>query len=117
MKSLEAYTTEELRDELKRRAREEKEKKASVPRCRNCKHCLERDAGFVKWYLCGARTYKLRGYDQPYAISLSKRACEKWVDRGNASIVKVDGNHKPIPNQSTFDEMANRFNESLITNR
>lgn len=32
------YTTEELRDELKRRAAEEKAKKESILRCRMCKH-------------------------------------------------------------------------------
>ena len=35
---LKDYTTEELRAELKRRNAEEKAKKASVLRCRMCKH-------------------------------------------------------------------------------
>lgn len=35
---LKDYTTEELRAELKKRAAEEKAKKASVLRCRMCKH-------------------------------------------------------------------------------
>ena len=35
---LKDYTTEELRAELKRRFAEEKAKKASVLRCRMCKH-------------------------------------------------------------------------------
>ena len=35
---LKEYTTEELRAELKRRNAEEKAKKASILRCRMCKH-------------------------------------------------------------------------------
>lgn len=35
---LKDYATEELRTELKRRAAEEKAKKASILRCRMCKH-------------------------------------------------------------------------------
>ena len=40
---LKDYTTEELRAELKRRDAEEKAKKASILRCRMCKHWGEID--------------------------------------------------------------------------
>ena len=40
---LKDYTTEELRAELKRRNAEEKAKKASILRCRMCKHWGEID--------------------------------------------------------------------------
>ena len=59
---LKDYSTEELRAELKRRNAEEKAKKASVLRCRMCKH----------W---GAITY-WGGYHINYTLGDYNRPCK-----------------------------------------
>lgn len=82
--SLERYTTEELRKELKRRmaaeaeAREEKRRNART--CRNCTHC-EEDLWFVDTYHCKARTYKRRGRDYNYVVRPCHK-CEQFERKG-----------------------------------
>ena len=75
---LSEYTTEELRAELKRRHSEKRAADALKPRCRNCKHLMREPIG--EWFVstrCGARTYKLRGRDVHYCVSLSGH-CDKF---------------------------------------
>ena len=76
--TLQDYTTEELRAELKRRAELARAQKAkemkTALRCRNCKHCLQ-EPGWCNSYLCAARTWGKK-ISRHYVVTPSKPACE-----------------------------------------
>ena len=74
---LNAFTTKELKEELKRRAelvkaQKEEEMKTAL-RCRNCKHCTPHPKGF-NFYHCAVRTYGKTNYN--YSVKPSTKACE-----------------------------------------
>lgn len=78
--TLESFSTEELKAEIKRRAEIARAKKAeemkNALRCRNCKHCVS--VPISSWsnsYECMARTWGKK-HPRHYTISPSKRACE-----------------------------------------
>lgn len=70
---LKDFTTEELREELKRRIAIAKEQKArereQKPICDNCKHCIIQKAGSVSFYYCGAKTYTRKGITRNYVVN------------------------------------------------
>lgn len=76
--TLQDYTTEELRAELKRRAELARAQKAeemkTALRCRNCTHCMP-NPQWTMQYLCMARTWGKK-ISRHYTVSLSKPACE-----------------------------------------
>ena len=74
--SLEDYSIEELRAEIKRRYELEKEDKKREPRCRNCKHLMNHP--HVRgMYLCGVRTWG-KTYTRHYCVKLCTKACDKF---------------------------------------
>ena len=75
---LKDYTTEQLREELKRRAEIKKQEHLNVDRCRNCKHLIVEEK---KWWVCltcGVRTYFRKGREYHYMVKLSTKACDKY---------------------------------------
>lgn len=74
------YTVDELKAELKRRSEAARLARASVGRCRNCKHLLVEEQKSIWWvcYKCGARSYKMRGKEHHYIVNLSQRACSLY---------------------------------------
>ena len=81
--NLEDYSTEELRAELKRRTAEEKAKKASILRCRMCKHWGEIDyLGYPTNYTFGnnhsCRFFKTKNGKYYRCHSASELACEHF---------------------------------------
>lgn len=75
---LKDYTTEELREELKRRIAIAKEQKArereQAERCRNCKHLIidNRHIGggcIIEQLYCGAKTYTHKGITRNYVVN------------------------------------------------
>ena len=82
---LKDYTTEELKEELKRRnklAKEQKEaEKASALCCRNCKHCKQ-NPQFKGFYSCAIRTYgKNKVYH--YSVKPWTKACNEFERKEN----------------------------------
>ena len=80
---LKDYTTEELKAELKRRTAEEKAKKASILRCRMCKHWGEIDyQGYPTNYTFGnnrsCRFFKTKNGKYYRCHRASKLACEHF---------------------------------------
>lgn len=73
---LKDYTTEELRNELKRRAAIRREEDSKKPRCRNCKHFVE-DPRYKYFNTCGIRTYTRKGRDIHYSVKSSNN-CDKF---------------------------------------
>lgn len=73
---LEDYTTEELKNELKRRSAVEKEKKKNESRCRNCIHFVK-DERHNGMYHCAVRTWG-RKIVRNYCIKPYFKACEKF---------------------------------------
>lgn len=80
--SLERYTTEELRKELKRRmaaeAEAREERRRNAPVCRNCKHCVKGDWNVLR---CQARTYRMKGRDWNYIVRPSQK-CGQFERKG-----------------------------------
>jgi len=77
---LKDYTTEELREELKRRIAIAKEQKAieleQAEKCRNCKYLIIKNIGgcCIEQLYCGAKTWSTkRGRTYHYAV----RRCDK----------------------------------------
>lgn len=85
---LKDYTTEELKEELKRRtelARQQKaEEMKTALRCRNCKHCVHHPTSWMNMYLCEARTWG-KTYPRHYCVKLSNKACDKFERKENKS--------------------------------
>lgn len=79
MSTLNDYTTEELRAELKRRWQLEQEEKKKVLRCRSCVHCKQHPSG-LKMYLCDARTWGKKVV-RNYVINLSNKACDLFENK------------------------------------
>ena len=80
---LKDYTTEELRAELKRRNDEEKAKKASILRCRMCKHWGEIDyQGYPPNYNVGnnlpCKFWKTKSGKYYRCHNASQLACEHF---------------------------------------
>lgn len=78
--SLEQFSDQELRDELKRRT--EARKVANfVFRCRDCKHCGEgccNRSGRYKTSVCFLKPKPQVGPDRYYATLHSRKACEQF---------------------------------------
>ena len=77
---LKDYTTEELREELKRRIAIAKEQKAleleQAERCRNCKHLIVKTmgSGWIKLLYCGAKTWSTKsGRTYNYSVKPSTK--------------------------------------------
>lgn len=70
---LKDYTTEELREELKRRiviAKEQKSKeREQKPICDNCKHCIIQKQYNYTFYYCGVKTYTQKGITRNYTVN------------------------------------------------
>ena len=73
---LKDYTTEELRNELKRRAAIKREEDSKKPRCRNCKHFIQ-DPHFKFFYTCDVRTFMRKGKEIHYSVKPS-HTCDKF---------------------------------------
>lgn len=81
---LKDYTTEELKEEIKRRAELARKQKAeemkTALRCRNCKHCVP-DTRYSSWcrgnYICNIRTWG-KTFKHNYCVKPSTNACEKF---------------------------------------
>lgn len=82
---LKDYTTEELKEEIKRRAELARKQRAeemnTALRCRNCKHCVP-DTRCPSWcrgkyYICSIRTWG-KTVKHNYCVKLSTNACEKF---------------------------------------
>lgn len=80
---LKDYTTEELREEIKRRAELARKQKAeemkAAERCRNCQHCVP-NLNVPSWchgnyFICNVRTWGKK-HLRHYHVSTSKKACE-----------------------------------------
>ena len=76
----EVITTEELRAEIKRRWLLEQEEKKKALRCRNCVHCVRHPSGWLKMYLCDARTWGKK-IKRNYCVNLSDKACELFENK------------------------------------
>lgn len=73
---LKDYTTEELRNELKRRAAVKREEDNKKPKCRNCKHFTQiLPYAFV--YTCAVRTFMRKGREVHYSVKPS-HTCDKF---------------------------------------
>ncbi len=70
---LKDYTTDELREELKRRVAIAKEQKAlereQAEVCRNCKNCFIQKPLGITFYYCGAKTYTQKGITRNYVVN------------------------------------------------
>lgn len=78
--TLEQFTDQELRDELKRRAMVRKAANV-VPRCRDCKHCGEGRCFRRSWYTTTVCLLKPKPQASPgsyYATNHSRKACDKF---------------------------------------
>lgn len=77
---LKDYTTEQLKEELKRRVEEKRAQKAeemkTALRCRNCKHCIPHPKGF-HFYHCAVRTWG-KNIVRNYCVKPSQKACDKF---------------------------------------
>jgi len=73
---LEDYTTEELKNELKRRAAEAKEKRKTELKCRNCIHIIK-DERYGNMYHCAVRTWGKK-IVRNYCIKPCFKACDKF---------------------------------------
>ena len=81
---LKDYTTEQLKDELKRRRKEELREKESVMRCRHCEFCQQSDK-YSYLFKCLARTYtrkaRYKGMEDiiyNYVVKRSDKACDRF---------------------------------------
>lgn len=85
---LSAFTTEELREELKRRAAAEKaakeERRNAESTCRNCKFLMTDDRFAIPYYKCAKRQYTIKKYNRVcnYKTSLSK-TCDNFERKEN----------------------------------
>ena len=73
---LKDYTTEELRNELKRRAAIRREEDSKKPRCRNCKYFIQHPK-FEYFHNCAIRTFIRRGVEIHYSVK-SSNTCDKF---------------------------------------
>lgn len=73
---LKDYTTEELRNELKRRAAIKREEDSEKPRCRNCKHFMQHPR-FEHFHNCAVRTFIRKGIKIHYSVKPS-HTCDKF---------------------------------------
>lgn len=78
---LEDYTTEELKNELKRRAAVANEEKKNESRCRNCIH-LVKDERYGDMWHCAVRTWG-RKVIRNYCIKPCFKACDKFEKVNN----------------------------------
>jgi len=90
--SLQDYTTEELKVELKRRAEINRQRKAEemkiAKRCRNCKFCKSQPiSAWGTHYICAVRKWG-KTKKRNYAVNLSDRACDKFEYINNKTDVK-----------------------------
>ena len=79
--SLQDYTTEELRAELKRRSDLAKAEKAKVKRCRMCKHWGEVDYFGISYFFTpstSCRFHKTKNGKYYSRHAPSQRACEHF---------------------------------------
>lgn len=80
---LKDYTTEELREELKRRNKAEREYREAHDkeerRCRNCVHCTS-NPRYPQFLQCAARTWGKK-YPRHYTVTRSTPACEEFKNK------------------------------------
>ena len=78
---LEEYTTEQLREEIKRRNEILKQEKLKEKRCRNCVHFdVDTSKGF-KIITCAARTFTMKGREWHYSVRACNKACDKYENK------------------------------------
>lgn len=78
---LREFSTEELKDEIKRRAQVKRQERESVPRCRNCEYAIQREIIPGVFYdCCSARTYKYKklSIERNYVIKPYQKACDLY---------------------------------------
>ncbi len=74
---LKEFSTEELKEEIKRRAKIKRQAADAIPRCRNCEYCEKREVGCFDLYYCLKRTYKYKklSTERNYVVTPSKMGC------------------------------------------
>ena len=77
---LSEFSTEELKNEIKRRNQLKKAEREFVPRCRNCEYAEVNPRLGLPFYLCSARTYKYKklGIERNYVIKPYQKACDLY---------------------------------------
>lgn len=73
---LKDYTTEELRNELKRRTAIKREEDSKKPRCRNCKYFTPHPK-FNHFHTCAVRTFMRKGIEVHRSVK-SSNTCDKF---------------------------------------
>ena len=74
---LKEFSTEELKEEIKRRAKIKRQAADAIPRCRTCEYCEKREAVYGDYYYCQRRTYKYKklSTERNYIVTPSKKGC------------------------------------------
>lgn len=76
--NLRAYTTEQLKAEIRRRVEAAKAERANVARCRNCVHMVTEKKEWYEYTKCKVHTYMRRGEETMKCVNPCWKACYKY---------------------------------------